>query len=258
MNSWFDSDGRFVLAEFSFRVIFRIASLYAHNRNPQRDDFLVSCVPVVDPSVPTFVCDDFNAVLNRATDRSGIVPPSSGRESCDTLLSFFQDCCIIDIWRSLHPDASSFPWDRPDGSISSRIDFTGCPYAWAPFAKSCSIIPCPFSDHSMVCLNITVPEVCPRGPSKWKLNISVLRDDGFISEVKLFWSKWKLRKSYFTSLQSWWDSGKSKIKCIAINYCAKLASERTLERNLLVNLASHLKSRVDSGVVSCFDVVDSV
>ena len=109
LSSWFDSDGRFVLAEFSFRgVTFRIASLYAPNRNPQRDEFFASCVPVVDPSVPTFVCGDLNAVFNRATDRRGFVPPGSGRDSSDTLLSFFQDCCMVDIWRSLHPDASGF------------------------------------------------------------------------------------------------------------------------------------------------------
>lgn len=212
----------------------------------------------VDPLVPTFVCGDFNAVFNRATDRRGFVPPGSGRDSSDALLSFFQDCCMVDIWRSLHPDASGFTWDKPDGSISSRIDFIGCPYAWAPFTNSCSIVPCPFSDHSLVCLNITVPEVCPRGPGKWKLNISVLKDDGFVSEVKTFWSKWQLRKSCFSSLQSWWDSGKSKIKGIAINHCDKLASERAQKRSLLVNVASHLKSRVDSGVVSCFDVLESV
>lgn len=100
-------------------MTFRIASLYAPNRNPQRDEFFVSCVPVVDPSVPTFVCGDFNAVFNRATDR--------------------------------------------------RVLFL---------------------------------VVCPRGPGKWKLNISVLKDDGFVSEVKTFWSKWQLRKSCFSSLQS--------------------------------------------------------
>ena len=259
LNSWFDSDGRFVLVEFSFRnVVFRIVSLYAPNRNPQRDDFLTSCVPVIDPSVPTFVCGDFNTVFSRVADRRGVVPSGSGRESCGTLLSFFQDCCIVDIWRSFHPDAAGFTSDKPDGSISSRIDFIGCPYAWAPFANSCSIIPCPFSDHSLVSLNITVPEICPRGPGKWKLNISVLKDDNLVSEITTFWSKWRLRKSGFASLQSWWDAGKSKINGLVINHCTKLASERAWSRNLLVNLASHLKSRVDSGAVSCFDVLESV
>ena len=239
-------------------MVFCIASLYAFNRNHQRDYFFVSCVPVINPSVPTFVCSDFNAAFNRATNRRGVVRLGSGRESRDTLLSFFQDCCIIDIWCSLHPGTSGFTWNKPDGLISSRIDLIGCPYAWAPFANSCSIIPCPFSDHSLVCLNITVPEVCPCGPGKRKLNISVLKDDAFISDVKKVWSKWKLHKSCFASLQNWWDAGKSKIKGIAVNHCVKLATERALKRNLLVNLASHLKYRVDSGVVSCLAVLESV
>ena len=90
------------------------------------------------------------------------------------------------------------------------------------------------------------------------MNISVLKDDNLVSEIKTFWSKWRLCKSGVSSLQSWRDSGKSKIKGIVINHCTKLASERALKHDLLVNLASHLKSRVDSGVVSCFDVLESV
>ena len=90
------------------------------------------------------------------------------------------------------------------------------------------------------------------------MNISVLKDENLVSEITTFWSNWRLRKSGFASLQSWWDAGKSKIKGIVINHCTKLASERAWMRNLLVNLASHLNSRVDSGVVSCFDVLESV
>ena len=90
------------------------------------------------------------------------------------------------------------------------------------------------------------------------MNISVLKDDNLVSEITTFWSKWRLRKSGFASLQSWWDAGKCKIKGLVINHCTKLASERAWSRDLLVNLASHLKSGVDSGAVSCFDVLESV
>ena len=35
-------DGRFVLVELAFRgAVFRVASIYAPNRNPDRDDFFV-------------------------------------------------------------------------------------------------------------------------------------------------------------------------------------------------------------------------
>ena len=89
-NHCFDTEGRFSLAEFSFRdAVFRVASLYAPNLKPQRDDFLMSCISVIDPSVPTFVCGDFNAVFDRSRDRRGSSPFVSGRESCSTLLDFF-------------------------------------------------------------------------------------------------------------------------------------------------------------------------
>ena len=33
------------------------------NRNPDRDEFFAYCESVIDPSVPTLLCGDFNAVL---------------------------------------------------------------------------------------------------------------------------------------------------------------------------------------------------
>ena len=64
--------GRFVMAEFSFHNIsFTIICLYAPNRNPERDDFFASCGLQIDPSIPTLVGGDFNAVFNRHLDRRG-------------------------------------------------------------------------------------------------------------------------------------------------------------------------------------------
>lgn len=49
LNSWTDSCGRFVLAEFQDRdVIFRVACVYAPNPNPD--------------TVATLVCGDFNSL----------------------------------------------------------------------------------------------------------------------------------------------------------------------------------------------------
>ena len=70
IRSWADSGGRFIMAEFQRHgLTFRVVSLYAPNRNPQRDDFFVYCSSMIDPSIPTLVCGDFNAVFDRALDR---------------------------------------------------------------------------------------------------------------------------------------------------------------------------------------------
>ena len=39
VNSWPDQDGRFLMCEFSCRgKVFRVATVYAPNRNPDRND----------------------------------------------------------------------------------------------------------------------------------------------------------------------------------------------------------------------------
>ena len=41
VNSWVELEGRLLVAEFSRRdSLFRIASVYAPNRNPERDDLM--------------------------------------------------------------------------------------------------------------------------------------------------------------------------------------------------------------------------
>ena len=134
------------------------------------------------------MCGDFNAVFDRSLDRRGSSPFDPGTESCSTLLDLFQECCIADIWRSLNPNAMGFTWDKPDGSLSSRIDIIGCPYSWEPFVNSVSIFPCPLSDHSPVVLDVSIPQSIPRGPGKWILNISILNDSDYISSIKSFWA----------------------------------------------------------------------
>ena len=214
-GSFCDTEGRFVLCDFTFRgKFFRVASLYAPNVNPDRDNFFSFVLAKIDPSVHTFLCGDFNSVFDRTLDRWGSCPFDYSRESSALLSGLFRDCCVLDAWRLCHPTAKSFTWSKPDGSIKSRIDLIGVPFAWAPFISSCLICPCPFSDHSIVSLSLPIPEVIARGPGRWKLNTSLLADSLFCAEVRNFWKSWQRRKGFFSSLSKWWDIGKRKIKVL--------------------------------------------
>ena len=184
VNSWIGDDGRFLLADFRHHeTSFRVACLYAPNRNPDRDDFLTSCTSKIDPSVPTVICGDFNAVFDRSLDRRGSNVCDTSRESCSTLASFFSDCCVADIWRICHPSTVGFSWMRSDGSLSSRIDLIGCPFSWVHHVASCDLLPCPFSDHSAVLFTCPIPEPLARGPGRWQLNTSILSDSDFVSAI---------------------------------------------------------------------------
>ena len=83
VTSWSDSEGRLLQCEFLLGgVRYRVISLYALNRNPQRIDFLDSAQTYVDPSVPTILAGDFNSVFDRAVDRRGSSVDNDSRESC--------------------------------------------------------------------------------------------------------------------------------------------------------------------------------
>ena len=180
-------DGRFVLVELAFRgAVFRVASIYAPNRNPDRDDFFVRCANAIDPSVPTLLCGDFNTVFDRAVDRRGSCPFDVSRESSAMLSSLFSDCCVVDIWRVLHPGVSAFSWCRPDGALASRIDLIGCPYVWVPHVSAADILPCPFSDHCALSFSFVLPDSVPMGPGLWKLNLSILEEDEYVSLITDF------------------------------------------------------------------------
>ena len=251
-NSWHDDDGRFVQCEFSVSdKIFRVVCLYEPNRNPVRDSFFDDFH--LDPSVPTVLCGDFNTVFDRSKDRHGSHMDDICRESCIALRHLYDSCCVIDVWRHMHPGSSGFTWTRWDGSLSSRIGLVGCPLSWIPSVSSCEICPCPFSDHCALRFCVSVPEVLSLGPGLWKLNISILNESEYVGLISNFWREWQGRASSFPSLAKWWEAGKSSIKGLTIDYCCSRAKGRAMKRDLLSCLLEHLKKRVDLGHAPCYE-----
>ena len=197
-------------------------------------------------------------MFDRAIDRMGSVVGDVSRKSSIALGRLFSDVCCTDIWRYLHPSSSDFTWTKADGSLSSRIDLIGFPYIWVSSVSACDILTCPFSDHCAVVLSVSVPSVVPPGPGLWKLNVSVLEEEEYSHLIRDFWTTWRRRKHLFPSLAKWWEVGKSRIKGLTISYCSRRSRVASQERDLLVRLAKHLKSRLDSGLTSCLGAYRSV
>ena len=236
-------------------VIFIVVSLYRSlylfifsNRDPSRSDFFHFVSDQVDPSVPTIIFD--------RRDRRGSDPPFC-RNSSASLLAFFEECCTVDVWCYLNPRVPAFTWSKPDGTLSSRIDLIGCPFPWLHHISSCSNLPCPYSDHSGVLCVCAIPVPLPRSPGLWKLNVSILEEPDFIELIEHFWQSWRLNKPS-SSLQSWWDRGKSHIRGIRLRYCSRRSMLRKTSSSLLDSLACHLKSGVDAGMVSLLDMYEKV
>ena len=119
VNSSFDDAGRFVLCEFRFHgKLFRVVSLYAPNRNPARDQFLELFPLGLIPQSPQLCVEILIPFLIvRLIARGLWLLTLLGSSS--TLSWLFDECCVVDAWRYLHPSSSGYTWMSPDGSVSS-------------------------------------------------------------------------------------------------------------------------------------------
>ena len=172
--------------------------------------------------------------------------------------NFLRSVVVVDIWRNLHPLTPGFTWESPDHARALRIDLIGCPAVWVPFVSFCNFVPCPFSDHSVVHLSISPPVLIPRGPGRWKCNISILEDPELRSEIESFWIYWRTRQPFFPSVRNWWDKGKKVIKSLISHHCSSKASKKRQELDLLTRLARHLKEKLDAGMTSVVEPLESV
>ena len=110
---------------------------------------------------------------------------------------------------------------------------------------------------STVLFPVSVPDIVPPGPRLWKLETSILEDKGYVSAVSNFWSGWRKMKGLYPSLAKWWEEGNSRVKALIIRHCCQRSSVSS-QRELLSNLAAHLKSKVYEGFLSIFGVYQSV
>ena len=84
-----------------------------------------------------------------------------------------------------------------------------------------------------------------------KLNVSVLEEEDYVSQISSFSASWREKKSDFVTVMDWWEVAKSKIKGLTVTYCKNRAERLRNRRDLLVRLVSHLKGRVDGSHSDC-------
>ena len=116
-----DEDGRFVQVEVELDGDkLRFVSLYVPNTNPARNTFLSSSPDFIDLATPTFVCGDFNVVLDPDLDgrrHSSYAGPSErGCESVAALQSLLEATETFQVWRT-HLTEAVFSWDHASGQF---------------------------------------------------------------------------------------------------------------------------------------------
>ena len=178
----------------------RFVSLYAPIRNPARNTFFASVPDFVDLAYPTFVCGDFNAVLDPDLDRKRRSSLAKVRfERIAALHSLLAATQTFPVWHTRHPTDVVYSWDHASGEFSYCIDMIWAPTLLAKSIGDCAYHPSFFSDHCYILLTFSTGDIFERGPGVWKFNTSLLEEANYLSLVRSFWSFSKRLLCFFLS-----------------------------------------------------------
>lgn len=154
---------------------------------------------------------DFNCVL----DKIDIKGEFNHSHALSTLV---KDLHFTDIWRSKHPNLTSYTFYR--GNSASRIDRFYATESFKQHLKTCTIVPCPISDHCMLYMETPLVNThITYGRGFWKLNISHLLLTEYKEQFIKKWEYWKKKKNTYTNILSWWEIlVKPGIKKLSISF----------------------------------------
>ena len=251
-NIWKGENGRamgLILHDVGNNLTIPLINIYAPNDGRERETFfdrIENTVRAKNYETNIILGGDMNCTLNRLLDRESVTHREDmGTGKMKRLINILN---LEDVWRRRNPSKKAFTFR---GKGKSRIDLWLIDRSFDPIVTSCSIINNPITknDHCALTLRLKFDE-CERGPGIWKLNASVLETYIFKESFQTFWVQWRLKKSEFPNLRTWWDIGKGKIKDIAVCVGKRINEEfkeiRRLEQRF-ANLSEVERSNIPKG-----------
>ena len=241
----FDSDGRV----FSALVIlpsrsFNVVNVYAPNTVSERKTFFENLHNYFLSQGDLIVAGDFNCVDN-VLDRLHFADSSlPDKKHLHALLSDFS---LIDIWRKNNPRGTSFTWSNADYSQASRLDRLFISSGLCKSVSSNKVLPCAFSDHDFVDINLSLDGFSNKRGGVWKFNSALLSDVNFRRFISSVIDCEKGRIANFDSLGAWWDNLKLVIRRSCIDFSTRQHKSINRERNLLTRHLIAAKNAFHAG-----------
>ena len=126
------------------------------------------------------------------------------------------------MWSYLNnTNTDRYTWVDPANSLhKSRTDYILISRPFANSVRECTILNAPVPDHK--CIKITIRiNAKPRGPSYWKPNIDVLKENEYIEAIGNIFRETVNNYQSIICKRMVWDLFKIKVKEYTILYCKK-------------------------------------
>ena len=231
-----DKDGHYIMIKGSIQEEdITITNIYAPNIGAPQNvrQMLTSMKREINNN--TVIVGNFNTPLT-PMDRS---TKQKINKETQTLNDTIDQLDLIDIYGTFHPQTMNFTFSSNAHGTFSRIDhILGHKSSLGKFKKF-EIIPCIFSDHNAVRLDVNYRRKTIKNSNIWRLNNMLLNNQQITKEIK---KEIKIcigmNENENTTTQNLWDTVKAVLKG---RFIAIQAYLRKQEKSQINDLTLHLK-----------------
>ena len=182
----------------------------------------------------TLILGDFNLALS-ILDRSSKQNISKETRALNDTLDQMD---FTDIYRTLHPNSTEYTFFSSAHGTFSRIDHILGHKSGLNRYQKIGIVPCIFSDHNALKLELNHNKKFGRTSNTWRLRTILLKDERVNQEIKEELKRFmETNENEDTTIQNLWDAAKA----VRGKYIAIQASIQKLERTQIQKLTLHIK-----------------
>uniref|UniRef100_A0A8C0RHM1 RNA-directed DNA polymerase n=1 Tax=Canis lupus familiaris TaxID=9615 RepID=A0A8C0RHM1_CANLF len=231
-----DEEGHYLILKGSIQQEdLTILNIYAPNVGAAKyiNQLLTKVKKYLDNN--TLILGDFNLALS-ILDRSSKHNISKEMRALNDTLDQMD---FTDIYRTLHPNSTEYTFFSSAHGTFSRIDHILGHKSGLNRYQKIGIVPCIFSDHNALKLELNHNKKFGRTSNTWRLRTILLKDERVNQEIKEELKRFmETNENEDTTVQNLWDAAKAVLRG---KYIAIQASIQKLERTQIQKLTLHIK-----------------
>ena len=231
-----DEEGHYIILKGSIQQEdLTILNIYAPNVGAAKyiNQLLTKVKKYLDNN--TLILGDFNLALS-ILDRSSKHNISKETRALNDTLDQMD---FTDIYRTLHPNSTEYTFFSSAYVTFSRIDHILGHKSGLNRYQKIGIVPCIFSDHNALKLELNHNKKFGRTSNTWRLRTILLKDERVNQEIKEELKRFmETNENEDTTIQNLWDTPKAVPRG---KYNAIQASIQKLERTQIQKLTLHIK-----------------
>uniref|UniRef100_A0A8C0TKY4 RNA-directed DNA polymerase n=1 Tax=Canis lupus familiaris TaxID=9615 RepID=A0A8C0TKY4_CANLF len=231
-----DEEGHYIILKGSIQQEdLTILNIYAPNVGAAKyiNQLLTKVKKYLDNN--TLILGDFNLALS-ILDRSSKQNISKETRALNDTLDQMD---FTDIYRTLHPNSTEYTFFSSAHGTFSRIDHILGHKSGLNRYQKIGIVPCIFSDHNALKLELNHNKKFGRTSNTWRLRTILLKDKRVNQEIKEELKRFmETNENEDTTVQNLWDAAKAVLRG---KYIAIQASIQKLERTQIQKLTLHIK-----------------